>query len=89
MDPNTYPVLVAVLLFVIAVLIACLVVGRHVDVDQWQDAYLDEANRHQQTRDALTALGDSHRELQANFLTQGRELATAEAKLRAAERELS
>lgn len=86
MDPNAYPAIVTVLVIVIAVLIAYLVIQPR--ENQWLDAYLDEANRHLQTLDALDALDASHRALQADYLARGRELAAAEARARAAEREL-
>lgn len=42
-------------------------------LDEMQDCWIAEMDRHAQTRGNLAALNAAHRELQAAFLAQGRE----------------
>ena len=55
-------------------------------MEVWRDAYHSEAKQLADSRDSLDALRDSHAQLQADFLEQGRSLVLAQAKAKAAER---
>lgn len=52
----------------------------------WVDAYSALLRGHESMRDGYEALKQSHRELQADYLVQGRALVIAEAKAHAADR---
>ncbi len=87
MDINVWFLITPTLLLIVAVLCELALVRRwrRVAAD-WRDLYAGELRAHTSTREALDALKQSHRELQADFLAQGRDLTLARGLVSAAER---
>lgn len=87
MDPNLYPATVALLLFVIAVLLSYLVY-RPVAGNQWRDAFLNQMDVNDLLRDRNTELRADLADMASAYSRQVKRADAAEAKARAAEREL-